>query len=61
MQVVGKASFDSEKLFDNIKTLTNAIIKAKPSGAKGNYLKAVYISSTMGASCRVDLSTLIGA
>ena len=57
----GKASFDSEKLFDNIKTLTNAIIKAKPSGAKGNYLKAVYISSTMGASCRVDLSTLIGA
>jgi large subunit ribosomal protein L1 len=51
---VGKVSFDKEKLIDNIKTLLETIIKAKPSSAKGQYIKSVSISSTMGPGIFVD-------
>ncbi|MDR0723734.1 MAG: 50S ribosomal protein L1 [Endomicrobium sp.] len=51
---VGKVSFDKEKLIDNIKTLLEVIIKAKPSSAKGQYIKSVSISSTMGPGIFVD-------
>lgn len=53
---VGKASFDSEKLADNFKTLMEAIVKAKPSAAKGQYLKSITLTSTMGPGIKVNPS-----
>ena len=51
---VGKASFDEKKLVENVKAFIDAVNKAKPSGAKGTYLKKVAISSTMGPSVHLD-------
>jgi large subunit ribosomal protein L1 len=51
---VGKASFDKEKLFDNIKVLVDAVLKTKPSSAKGQYIKSISISSTMGPGIYVE-------
>ena len=51
---VGKVSFNEQHLAENIKTLVDAIIKAKPSAAKGTYIKSAYIASTMGPSLRLD-------
>lgn len=51
---IGKASFDTEKLNDNLLTLIAALIKAKPASAKGKYLVNVYVSSTMGPSLELD-------
>ena len=48
---VGKASFDEKKLVENVKAFIDAVNKAKPSGAKGTYLKKVAVSSTMGPQC----------
>lgn len=56
---VGKASFSEEKLIANIKALVEAINRAKPSGAKGAYLKRAHISSTMGPGIRVDIGSLV--
>ena len=51
---VGKASFDEKKLVENVKAFIDAVNKAKPSGAKGTYLKKVAVSSTMGPSVQLD-------
>lgn len=51
---VGKASFTAEQLTDNFNTLMDAIIKAKPSSAKGTYMKSVTIASTMGPGIKVN-------
>ena len=51
---VGKASFGEQKLFENFKVLMDAIIKAKPSAAKGQYLKSVSVASTMGPGVKVN-------
>lgn len=51
---VGKASFTEEQLADNIGTLMGAIVKAKPSSSKGQYLKSVTITTTMGPGIRLD-------
>jgi len=51
---IGKVSFGTEKLLDNFRTLLEAIIKAKPAAAKGQYLKSVVISSTMGPGIKIN-------
>jgi large subunit ribosomal protein L1 len=58
---IGKASFGAEALADNIKALTDAVVKAKPAGAKGTYLQKVAVSSTMGPGVRVDPASVTGA
>ena len=55
---VGKASFTEEQLADNFQTLMGAIIKAKPATAKGQYLKSVTITSTMGPGVKVNAARL---
>ncbi|MFM2135463.1 MAG: ribosomal protein [Bacteroidota bacterium] len=55
---VGKASFDAKKIEENASELINAIIKLKPSAAKGTYMKSVYMSSTMSPSVQIDTKTL---
>ena len=55
---IGKASFDAKALEENIKAFADAVIKAKPAGAKGNYVKRVAISSTMGPGVKVDPSSV---
>ncbi len=57
---IGKASFDSDKLVENIRAFVDAIQKAKPTGAKGTYLQKVSLSSSMGPGVRVDVATLAG-
>ena len=58
---VGKASFSEEALVANLAALLDAVNRAKPSGAKGTYLKTVTIASTMGPGVRVDLPSLLAA
>ena len=55
---VGKVSFGSEKLLENFQTLMSAIIKAKPATSKGQYLKSVVISSTMGPGIKINPAKL---
>jgi large subunit ribosomal protein L1 len=56
---IGRASFEPEQLKTNLLALIEALNKAKPSGAKGVYLKKVSVSSTMGAGVRVDTASLV--
>jgi large subunit ribosomal protein L1 len=51
---IGKVSFDTDKLTENLKTLAEALIKAKPAAAKGTYMRSVTVSSTMGPGVRVN-------
>ncbi len=55
---VGKASFGTEQLVENIKAFADAVQKAKPTGAKGTYVRRVAVSSTMGPGVKVDPSTV---
>ncbi|MBK8458040.1 MAG: 50S ribosomal protein L1 [Phyllobacteriaceae bacterium] len=55
---VGKVSFDVKALEENIRAFTDAVNRAKPSGAKGNYMKKMSIASTMGPGVKVDLASL---
>jgi large subunit ribosomal protein L1 len=57
---IGKASFPAEKLLENARAFADAIVKAKPAGAKGTYVQKVAVSSTMGPGVRVDVATLAG-
>src|SRR6056297_3311649 len=57
---VGKASFDEAKLVENIRAFVDAVSKAKPSGAKGTYLKRVSISSTMGPGVSIKVESATG-
>ena len=52
--MIGKASFGTEKLSENLATLMDAIIKAKPAAAKGQYIKSCVIASTMGPGVKVN-------
>src|SRR5580698_6317653 len=53
---VGKLSFDSQKLIDNAMTVISSVVKAKPSAAKGKYIKGITISSTMGPGIQLDFA-----
>lgn len=53
---IGKVSFGAEKLFNNLTAVMNAIVKAKPSAAKGTYLKSLYLATTMGPSVKFNYS-----
>jgi len=55
---IGKVSFGTEKLQDNFQTLMSAVIKAKPSAAKGTYLRSVTLASTMGPGVKVNAAKL---
>ena len=55
---VGKASFDEAKLVENIRAFYEAIIRAKPAGAKGKYINKVSVTSTMGPGIKIDPETL---
>jgi len=58
---VGKVSFDEAALVENVKAFVGAISRAKPSGAKGTYIKRLSLSSTMGPGLKVDMASLSGA
>jgi large subunit ribosomal protein L1 len=57
---IGKASFDKDKLVENIKAFVDAVAKAKPSGAKGTYMKRIALSSTMGPGVTVSVDDAAG-
>jgi large subunit ribosomal protein L1 len=57
---VGKASFETGNLVENVRAFVQAINRAKPSGAKGTYIKKVSLSSTMGPGIKLELSSLAG-
>ena len=56
---IGRASFEAARLETNMKALIDALIKAKPAASKGQYLRKVSVSSTMGVGVRVDVSTVV--
>ena len=58
---IGKASFSAEDLRRNFDALVDAVVKAKPAGAKGKYVRKVAVSSTMGAGIKVDVADVAGA
>jgi large subunit ribosomal protein L1 len=58
---VGKASFADQALVENIRAFVDAVIKAKPPGAKGNYLNKISLSSSQGVGVKVDAATVAGA
>ncbi|MBO9434639.1 50S ribosomal protein L1 [Ruegeria sp. R13_0] len=57
---VGKASFDEAKLAENVRAFISAVAKAKPSGAKGTYMKKIALSSTMGPGVTLDVAAAAG-
>ena len=56
---VGKVSFETEKLAENVRALINELIRLKPASAKGQYLKSLTLSSTMGPGVKVDLKSVV--
>ena len=58
---IGKKSFDADKLVDNLTTLVDTLIKVKPSGAKGQYIKSITVSSTMGPGIHINQYSIKGA
>jgi large subunit ribosomal protein L1 len=58
---VGKASFDEQQLVENLAALVDAVNRAKPSGAKGQYLRTLSIATTMGPGVRVDIPSVLAA
>lgn len=56
---IGKMSFSEKDLVENVNAFVSAVVKAKPSGAKGAFVKSVFLSSTMGPSVKIDTSNLV--
>jgi large subunit ribosomal protein L1 len=57
--VIGKASFEPQKLVDNLAALMDAVVRAKPSGAKGQYIKSAVLKTTMGPGVPLDLKAAV--
>ena len=57
---IGKSSFEGPALAENAKALINALVRAKPSTAKGTYLRSITVSSTMGPGVKVDTGAFLG-
>jgi large subunit ribosomal protein L1 len=58
---VGKASFDAKKLLDNVNAIVDTVMRAKPATAKGQYLKSISLSTTMGPGIRLDTAAITAA
>lgn len=58
--LIGKVGFSEESLLDNFKTMLKSIIKNKPSTVKGNYIRGIYLSSTMGPGIKISLPQALG-
>ena len=56
--IIGKVSFDADKLVENLQAFVTVIVKSKPQTAKGTYIKNISVSSTMGPGVKVDVSSL---
>jgi len=56
---LGKISFEDDKLMDNLTAVIEAVVKAKPSGAKGQYIKTAALASTMGPGIKLDLKSTL--
>ncbi|MBI2848855.1 MAG: 50S ribosomal protein L1 [Chloroflexi bacterium] len=56
---IGKLSFEEKKLLENLSTLVDAVVKAKPSGAKGQYIREISLSSSMGPGITLDLASTL--
>ena len=55
---IGKASFKEEDILENLSTFIDSVKKARPSGAKGQFIKTIHVSSTMGPSIEIDINSL---
>ena len=55
---IGKASFDADKLADNLKSIVDIIMRSRPSAVKGQFMRTAFITSTMGPSIKLDVSKL---
>jgi large subunit ribosomal protein L1 len=55
---VGKVSFDAKAIEENVRAFTDAVIRAKPAGAKGNYLKRIALTTTMGPGLKLDIASI---
>lgn len=58
---VGKVSFSDDKLVENVRALVDAVVKAKPSGAKGTYVKSIALATTMGPGLKIEPQSVLGA
>ena len=58
--IVGKANFDREKLIENVQAFLNTVVRAKPTSAKGQYIRSIALSTTMSPSVRIDRA-VVGA
>jgi large subunit ribosomal protein L1 len=58
---IGKVSFDEQKLSENLAAAVDAVVRARPAGAKGNYIQSVTIATTMGPGIRLDLPSIMAA
>ena len=57
--IIGKASFDEVKLKENLVAIYNTILKARPATVKGQYMKSLTVSSTMGPGIRLDITKVV--
>jgi large subunit ribosomal protein L1 len=56
---IGKISFDKDKLLENLAAAVDAIVKAKPSGAKGQYIRSAFLSTSMGTGFKLDIASVL--